>query len=92
MGAIVRRQRTNPEKLKKAKELRDRMTRMEQILWEQLRGNRLNGLHFRRQQVVEGFIVDFYCHRVRLVVEVEWLIPLPSRFNRIFSPREGDRG
>ena len=28
-------------------------------------------LHFRRQQVIQGFIVDFYCHKVGLVVEVD---------------------
>ena len=29
------------------------------------------GVHFRRQQVIAGFIVDFYCHKVALVVEVD---------------------
>ena len=29
------------------------------------------GLHFRRQQVVDGFIADFYCHAARLIVEVD---------------------
>ena len=29
------------------------------------------GVHFRRQQVIQGFIVDFYCHRAGLVVEVD---------------------
>ena len=29
------------------------------------------GVHFQRQQVIQGFIVDFYCHRARLVVEVD---------------------
>jgi cholesterol oxidase len=33
--------------------------------------NRLCGLHFRRQQVLDGFIVDFYCHRAALVIEVD---------------------
>jgi very-short-patch-repair endonuclease len=35
-----------------------------------LRANKL-GVHFRRQQVIQGFIVDFYCHRAALVVEVD---------------------
>jgi len=35
-----------------------------------LRANKL-GVHFRRQQVIQGFIVDFYCHRAGLVVEVD---------------------
>jgi very-short-patch-repair endonuclease len=47
------------------------MTAEEKILWQHLRINRLNGLHFRRQQVIDGFIVDFYCHKAKLVVEVD---------------------
>ena len=46
------------------------MTPAEKILWEKLRANRL-GVHFRRQQVIAGFIVDFYCHKSALVVEVD---------------------
>ena len=47
------------------------MTADERILWGRLRANRLFGLHFRRQQVIDGFIVDFYCHEAGLVVEVD---------------------
>jgi len=39
----------------------------EKILWEELRANML-GVHFRRQQVNQGFIVDFYCNQAGLVV------------------------
>jgi very-short-patch-repair endonuclease len=39
-------------------------------VWEELRGSKL-GVHFRRQQVIQGFIVDFYCHKSALVVEVD---------------------
>jgi len=46
------------------------MTPAEKILWKELRTNRL-GVHFRRQQIIQGFIVDFYCHRAGLVVEVD---------------------
>lgn len=46
------------------------MTPAEKILWHELRANKL-GVHFRRQQVIEGFIVDFYCHKAGLVVEVD---------------------
>ena len=51
-------------------ELRREMTPAEKILWEELRANKL-GVHFRRQQVIQGFIVDFYCHQAGLVVEVD---------------------
>jgi very-short-patch-repair endonuclease len=67
---IVTGQRVTKEKLQRAKELRREMTPAEKILWEELRANKL-GVHFRRQQVIEGFIVDFYCHKAALVVEVD---------------------
>ncbi len=53
-----------------ARELRHEMTPAEKILWNELRGNKL-GVHFRRQQIIAGFIVDFYCHKVALVIEVD---------------------
>jgi len=46
------------------------MTPAEKFLWQELRGNKL-GVHFRRQQVIAGFIVDFYCHKAGLVLEVD---------------------
>jgi very-short-patch-repair endonuclease len=46
------------------------MTPAEKILWQELRVNKL-GVHFRRQQVIAGFIVDFYCHKAALVIEVD---------------------
>ena len=63
--------RINKEKLQLAKEFRQDMTRVEDILWNELRDNQLGGYHFRRQQVIAGFIVDFYCHKARLIVEVD---------------------
>ncbi|MGQ9555037.1 MAG: endonuclease domain-containing protein [Anaerolineae bacterium] len=68
---IVRGQKVDVAKVERARELRRRMTRSERALWQQLRANKLQGLHFRRQQVIDGFIVDFYCHAAALVVEVD---------------------
>lgn len=67
---IVTGQKVTQEKLQRAKELRREMTPAEKILWEELRANKL-GVHFRRQQVIAGFIVDFYCHKSALVIEVD---------------------
>jgi very-short-patch-repair endonuclease len=67
---IVTGQKVTKEKLERAEELRRNMTPAEKILWEELRANKL-GVHFRRQQVIAGFIVDFYCHKSALVVEVD---------------------
>ena len=67
---IIPGQTVTKEKLQRAKELRRDMTPAEKILWQELRGNKL-GVHFRRQQIIAGFIVDFYCHKAGLVVEVD---------------------
>jgi very-short-patch-repair endonuclease len=60
-----------PEKLERAKEFRRNLTLHERILWRHLHANRLLGVQFRPQQVIDGFIVDFYCHAAALVVEVD---------------------
>ncbi len=70
-SGVVRGQKVNPKKAQRAKALRRTMTPEERILWEHLRARRLNGLKFRRQQVIDGFIVDFYCHAAGVVVEVD---------------------
>jgi len=58
-------------KQERALQFRREQTPTEKLLWEKLRANRLDDLHFRRQQVIDGFIADFYCHRAGLVVEVD---------------------
>ena len=59
------------EKLPLAQQMRRLPTPAEAKLWTYLRAGRLIGLHFRRQQVIDGFIVDFYCHAAGLVVELD---------------------
>jgi very-short-patch-repair endonuclease len=51
--------------------LRQKQTPAEQKLWYHLRSSRLDGLHFRRQQVIDGFIADFYCHAIGLIIELD---------------------
>ena len=68
---IIIGQKVSPEKIKRAKELRQNMTPAEKILWQHLRAKRFNNLKFRRQQIIEGFIVDFYCHSLGLVIEID---------------------
>ena len=69
-AGIIPGQKVAKEKLQRARELRQEMTPAEKILWQELRGNKL-GVHFRRQQVIAGFIVDFYCHKAGLVIELD---------------------
>ncbi|MGD1701555.1 endonuclease domain-containing protein [Dapis sp. BLCC M229] len=68
---IIIGQKVSPSKVERAKEFRRQMTPTEKILWQHLRANRLNGWHFRRQQIIDGFIVDFYCHSAGVVVEID---------------------
>src|SRR6185436_3469873 len=68
---IVRGQRVSPEMLERAKMLRREMTPAEKILWKHVKANKLNGLHFRRQQIVHGYFADCYCHQHALIVEVD---------------------
>ena len=67
---IIPGQKVTKAKLERAKELRREMTPAEKLLWQEVRAKKL-GVRFRRQQVIQGFIVDFYCHRAALVVEVD---------------------
>ena len=68
---IITGQKVDPAKVERARELRRRMTPEERLLWKHLRANRLEGYHFRRQQIIDGYIVDFYCHAAGLVVEID---------------------
>ena len=60
-----------PHIFEKAKSLRKNMTGSELKLWEVLKGKRILGLRFRSQHPIDIFIADFYCHPVKLVVEVD---------------------
>jgi very-short-patch-repair endonuclease len=63
----------DPERrtIKRAKDLRRRMTDAEVILWSRLRGHVFNGFRFRRQHAIGPYIADFACVLSRLVVEVD---------------------
>src|SRR5687768_9305061 len=67
---IVRGQKVQTAKKIVSRELRKGMRKQEALLWARLRRNQLKA-HFRRQQVIDGFVVDFYCDSAGLVVEVD---------------------
>lgn len=60
-----------PEIFEKAATLRNNMTEAEKILWEKLKDRKLFLSKFRRQHPIDIFIVDFYCHNAKLVVELD---------------------
>ena len=63
--------RTSAGIQQRARELRQEMTRPEQLLWERLRNRQLSGLKFRRQHPLGPFITDFYCTEKRMVLEID---------------------
>lgn len=69
-GSIITQQFVTEEKRLLARQMRREMTDAERLLWQEIRAGKL-GVHFRRQQVIDGFIVDFYCHSKKLSVETD---------------------
>ena len=57
--------------LKRARKLRRNMTLPEVLLWERIRGGRLNGLRFRRQHPIGPYNLDFTCASARFAVEID---------------------
>ena len=54
-----------------ARQLRRRQTDAERALWGYLRDRRFFGLKFRRQVPCGTYVLDFYCHELRLAVELD---------------------
>ena len=69
-SGVIKLQHLSDGKLRQARTLRRNMTPAEKVLWENLRRNQL-GVKFRRQQIIQGFIADFYCDSAKLVIEVD---------------------
>lgn len=68
---IVTGQQVPAQRLEFARQMRREMTPAEAKLWQRLKAGRLAGYHFRRQQVIGQYIVDFYCHQAGLVIEID---------------------
>jgi very-short-patch-repair endonuclease len=60
------------KKLKQpSRELRKNLTEEESLLWSKVREKQVNNLLFYRQKPLGGYIVDFYCPKAKLVIEVD---------------------
>lgn len=62
--------KASPLIFKRAHTLRDRMTEAESVLWSRLCNKQL-GVKFRRQHLLSNYIADFYCHELKLVIEID---------------------
>jgi very-short-patch-repair endonuclease len=61
----------NKDVLERAKSLRRVLTPSEEVLWERLRDRQVDGLKFRRQVPIGPYVADFFCHELRLVLELD---------------------
>src|SRR3990167_9008053 len=66
------------------KELRKNATFEENLLWQRLRDTQL-GVKFKRQHSIGGYILDFYCSKKKLIVEVD------GEIHNTFEAREWDK-
>ncbi|MBW6466287.1 MAG: endonuclease domain-containing protein [Brevefilum sp.] len=62
------------ELLKEAKRRKFNPTKAEKLLWQRLRRKRMLSLNFTRQHVCKNFIFDFYCHKLKLIIEVDYSV------------------
>ena len=63
--------RSAPWKFSSAKRMRKKPTKSEAELWKFLQRKRFDGLQFKRQSVICGYIADFYCPQRKLIIEVD---------------------
>ena len=63
------------------------MTETEKVFWENERNRKFRGLKFRRQQLIDGFIVDFYCDTLRLCIEIDGEIQDTEEANKYDNER-----
>ena len=74
----------SPIIFERAKRLRENMTEAELKLWECLKEKKLLNLRFRPQHPIDIFIADFYCHPLKLIVEIDGGIHL-SQTNKSYD-------
>ena len=60
-----------PSTFQNAAYLRKHPTKAEELLWEKLRNNQIEGIRFRRQHPFIRYIADFYAHQLKLVIELD---------------------
>jgi very-short-patch-repair endonuclease len=72
----------NSRKTSRARRLRKVESSAEELMWQELRGRRLNGYKFVRQLPIEPFFADFACREKNLVVEIDGSQHAGSAYDR----------
>jgi very-short-patch-repair endonuclease len=67
MGKIFNQQ----SQFEKRRLLRNNMTKAESLLWAEIRNKKVEGAKFRRQSSIGSYVVDFYCPKLKLAIEVD---------------------
>ncbi|NTW49501.1 MAG: DUF559 domain-containing protein [Chlorobiales bacterium] len=55
----------------RARHLRNNSTLSEALLWKRMKGKQMKGYDFHRQKPIDNFIVDFFCPRMMLAIEID---------------------
>jgi len=61
----------NPKLKELARQLRNNSTKSEIQLWQKLKGGQMYDYDFHRQKPVDEFIVDFFCNKLQLAIELD---------------------
>ncbi len=61
----------NPKLKKLAEKLRKESTLAEVLLWNEINGKKILGYNFHRQRPIGNYIVDFFCNKLKLIIEVD---------------------
>ena len=61
----------NPKLKRRARGLRNHSTLSEVLLWKEMKGKQMMGYDFHRQKPIDNYIVDFYCPRLNLAIEID---------------------
>ncbi len=79
-----------PELFRLAQNMRNNPTKAENILWKKIKQFRKDGYIFRRQHPMDIFIADFYCHKLKLVIEVDGEIHSGNQAKEYDDSRSGE--
>ena len=80
----------SPIIFERARQLRRCMTESELKLWSELRNKKLMDLKFRRQHPALTFILDFYCHELKLAIEIDGKYHNSTKQKLLDKSRTGD--
>jgi len=61
----------NPKLKELARQLRNNSTQSEIRLWQYLKGKQMMGYDFHRQKPIDNYIVDFFCNKLKLAIELD---------------------